>query len=198
MAPDRLRKIHSFTGLVPLALYLGFHAWEHWPVRAGSEPLLARLRDSSWVPAEVVLVLLPLFAHGALGVVLSRQPEPRPVYASPAFRRLQLVTGVISGLFVLWHGGFVWLPALLAPDRASAAFDVMLDQAGTYVGAGLHVFALSAVCIHFGQGLGAAWLRYRPGAPVRLIRILGGALGLILWLVLLEELSVYAGGAPLL
>jgi succinate dehydrogenase/fumarate reductase cytochrome b subunit len=198
MASDRLRKIHTFTGLVPLALYMGFHAWEHWPVRSGRDALLARLSASAWAPAEILLVVLPLLVHGAAGLLLSRQPDSVRAYASPAFRRLQAATGAISGVFVLWHAAFVWAPALGRPDRASVAFDRMLDQAGSYLGVGLHVVALSAVCVHFGQGLSAAWLRHRPGAPVGFVRGAGIALGLLLWLVLLNELSVYAGGSALL
>jgi succinate dehydrogenase/fumarate reductase cytochrome b subunit len=198
MASDRLRKIHTFTGLVPLALYLAFHAWEHWPVRAGRDPLLDRLSGSAFAPAEILLVLLPLLVHGAAGLRLSRQPDPARSYASPSFRRLQAATGVVTGLFVLWHAAFVWLPAVGRPDRASVAFDAMLDQAGGYLGAGLHVVALSAVCVHFGQGLSAAWLRHRPQAPVGFVRGAGIFFGLMLWVVLLNELSVYAGGSALL
>jgi succinate dehydrogenase / fumarate reductase cytochrome b subunit len=198
MAPDKLRKIHTFTGLLPLALYLVFHAWEHWPVTAGRDALFARLAGSALVPLEILFVLVPLLAHGAIGLCLARRPDPGASYASPAFRRLQAVSGAVAGLFVLWHVAFVWAPAIGRPDRASAAYDAMLAQTGTYLGAALHVLALSAVCVHLGQGLSAAWLRHQPAAPVRLVRGAAIVAGLLLWLVLLNELSAYAGGAAFL
>jgi succinate dehydrogenase / fumarate reductase cytochrome b subunit len=198
MAPDKLRKIHTFTGLLPLALYLVFHAWEHWPVTSGRDALFARLAGSALVPLEILLVLVPLIAHATVGLLLARRPDPGVLYASPAFRRLQAVSGAITGVFVLWHVGFVWAPAVGRPDRASAAYDAMLSQAGSYAGVAFHVVALSAVCVHLGQGLSAAWLRHRPGAPVRFVRAAGIAAGLLLWLVLIDELSAYAGGSALL
>jgi succinate dehydrogenase / fumarate reductase cytochrome b subunit len=198
MEPDKLRRIHTFTGLLPLALYLAFHAWEHWPVTAGRDALYARLEASALAPLEIVFVILPLIVHAALGLTLARRPDPGAMYASPAFRRLQAVSGALTGAFVLWHVAFVWGPAVGRPDRTSVAYDAMLAQAGGYLGVALHVLALSAVCVHFGQGLSAAWLRLRPDAPVRFVRGAGIALGLALWLVLIDELSVYAGGAALL
>lgn len=198
MASDTLRKVHSFTGVVPLAAYLLFHAFEHWPVRIGRDPLLARLSRTSFVAAEVVLVLLPLLVHAALGFKLRRLPETGPSYVSQAFRRLQALTGAMTAVFLLWHLASVWVRGWGEPSRAIVVYDAMLTAAGTTLGASLHVVALSAVCVHLGQGLAAVWLRYRPTSSPSQVRTLSVTFGLALWFVMLNELAAYAAGAPLL
>jgi succinate dehydrogenase / fumarate reductase cytochrome b subunit len=199
MNHQALRKLHSFTGLVPLGAYLGFHAWEHWPVRRGRDAALAHLADTRSVPLELLLVLLPLLAHAGLGLWLARQTDPATPapYVTPAFRRFQASTGLLSAAFLLWHVSGVWLPRALT-GRPAEAYGALLDQVGTLGGAALYVVGTSAVCVHFGQGLSAAWIRFRPGVSTRLARSIGTALGLALWLVLFNELAVYATGAALM
>jgi succinate dehydrogenase / fumarate reductase cytochrome b subunit len=197
MNADAQRRLHSLTGLFPLGAYLCFHAWEHWPIRAGRDPLLDRINATSSAPLEVLLVIVPLLVHAALGLKLFRESDGSRAYLSPAFRRLQAVTGFITLAFLLWHLVSVWGPRI-ASGGSHRAYDAMLEQAGSTLGAALHVVALSAVCVHFGQGLSAAWLRLWPDSPARLVRGLGIGLGLCVWLALLDELAAYAGGAPLL
>lgn len=193
------RRVHSATGLFPLGAFLVFHAWEHWPVHEGRDALFARLDNTSSAPLEIAFVLVPLLVHAALGVMLSRDEEPEPVYASPAFRRLQLVTGVLTGLFVLVHLVGVWLPRVREQNPTGAAFSALLDQAGDLPGVVLYALGLGAACTHFGQGLGAALQRLRPTRmSAQMARICGAAIGILLWLALLDELAAYASAAPLL
>ena len=189
-----MRRIHRATGLFPLAAYLLFHAWEHWPVRASRDALFARLAQTHHGVLEVVCVLLPLCVHAALGLVLARHPEELTCYASPAFRRLQAATGVLTAGFIVLHLAGVWLPRL-AGGGVAAAYMSMCDQSGTALGLALHVVGLGAVCSHLGQGLGCALSSWC--AP-RVARGLGVGVGVLLWLVLLNELAVYATYAPLL
>ena len=193
---DSLRRMHSLTGLFPLGAYLLFHAWEHWPIRAGRDAVLARLSHTSSAPLELLFVVLPLLIHAGLALRLMGQPDRSGVYLSPAFRRLQAVTGGLTVLFLLWHLSMAWGPRLLSGSDVRG-YDAMLTQTGTALGAALQVVGLSAVCVHFGQGLSAAWLRLWPDSPPGLVRALGIALGVALWLLFVDELSAYAGGAPL-
>ncbi len=193
-----LRRWHSFMGLVPLSAYMGFHAWEHWPVRASRDAALERMELVSSAPMEIAVLMLPLLAHAGLGLRLWRQPDETRAYASPAFRSLQAVTGLLTALFLLWHVGGVWLPRVISGGRASAAYSAMLDQAGPSLGMGLYVLGVSAVCIHFGQGLGAAWIRNTPTVSPVFARAVGALVGTLIWLVMLDLLAVYATGAALL
>ena len=103
MQRDAMRRIHRATGLFPLAAYLLFHAWEHWPVRESRDALFARLAHTRHGLIEVTCVLLPLIVHAGLGLALSREPAGLARYASPAFRRLQAVTGGLSAIFIVLH-----------------------------------------------------------------------------------------------
>jgi succinate dehydrogenase / fumarate reductase cytochrome b subunit len=194
-----LRRLHSATGLVPLGAYLVFHAWEHWPVRHGRDALLSRLARSTSAPLEIVFVLLPLLAHAALGLWLARDREGARVYVSPAFRKLQVATGVIAAAFLLVHLTTVWLPRLLGPGALEAAYGATLDWTGTAPRLTLHALGVGAVCTHLGQGIGLSLPRLWPGLITpRLGRVLGVLMGALLWLIFLNELAAYATYAPLL
>jgi succinate dehydrogenase / fumarate reductase cytochrome b subunit len=201
MTRETLRKLHSFTGLFPLGAYLLFHSYEHFAVRDGRDAVLARLlRTTSW-PVEVAAILLPLLVHAGLGVHLARFDEglPSSSYASPAFRRLQLVSGIFVMLFLGLHVAGVWLPRALAEDRPGAAYAAMLDQVGHLPGAVLYALGVTAVCLHFGQGLSVYFSRYGVlHLSPREGRFLGAGLGILLWLTFLDELIAYASGAALL
>jgi succinate dehydrogenase / fumarate reductase cytochrome b subunit len=194
-----LRRVHRVTGLFPLGAYLVFHAWEHWPVREGTSALFARLAGSHNAALELVFVLLPLLVHAALGVWLSRRAEPSPSYASPAFRKLQLGSGLVSAAFLGFHLVTTWLPRLLAPTPLGSAYGAMRDRSGDLPGLVLHAVGIAAVCTHFGQGSGVALARLLPARlSPRFGQSLGIALAVLLWLVFLNELASYATLAPLL
>jgi len=199
MTRDTLRKLHSFTGLFPLGAYLLFHAYEHLAIRAGRDALLDRLATTTSWPLELVGILLPLLAHAGLGLYLARVPDAPASYGSASFRGLQRVTGLIVVVFLGLHVVGVWLPRVQADDRPGAAYGAMLDQVGTLPLAALYVLGVTAVCLHFGQGLSAAVSRYGVlGLTPRGSRLLGATVGVVLWLIFIDELIAYASGAALL
>jgi succinate dehydrogenase/fumarate reductase cytochrome b subunit len=194
-----IRRLHRATGLFPLGAYLIFHAWEHWPVRSGRGALFSRLSYSHNTLLEVVLLLLPLLVHALLGMYLARRPDGRPAYASPAFHRLQVASGIAALLFIAFHVLGVWLPRVIEQNPLGASYNALRAQAGTMVGLALYVLGLAAVCTHFGQGLGVALAGLTSGriAPVY-TRAVGVLLGVALYLVFVNELASYATGARLL
>jgi succinate dehydrogenase / fumarate reductase cytochrome b subunit len=201
-----LRKLHSFTGLFPLAAYLLFHAYEQLAVRAGRTAEIMRLDRTTYAPLEVACVLLPLLVHAALGVRLSRISRSQLAlvggdsfpYASPAFLGLQVWSGIVSACFLLWHVVGVWVPRVVA-GRPAAGYGAMVDHAATLPLATLYVIGTSAVCVHFSQGLSAVCLRYQIlRVSPRAARMLFALLGTLLWLTFIDELSAYVAGRPLL
>jgi succinate dehydrogenase/fumarate reductase cytochrome b subunit len=178
-------------------VYLGFHAWELWPVRFGRDPALLRLSQTSYAPLEVLVILVPLLVHAGVGLVLARTPDPSAAYPSHAFRRFQAITGVLSLAFVVLHVACVWLPRARS-GLPSDAYGAMLDQVATLPRAAWYVLGTSAVCAHFGQGLSASWLRLRPQASPRVARVMGVAVGVSLWWTFFSALATYATGAPLM
>ena len=102
-------------------------------------------------------------------------------------------------VFLGLHLVGVWLPRVRAGDRPGAAYAAMLDQVGTLPLAALYVVGVSAVCVHFGQGLAAVLSRYGVlRLSPRASRVLGTGLGVLLWLLFIDELAAYASGAALL
>jgi succinate dehydrogenase / fumarate reductase cytochrome b subunit len=192
------RGVHTFTGLVPLAVYMVFHVWEHLPARVDRDLELARLRQSTYAPLEIALVFVPLLVHALLGLGLSRNEDPSQAYVSPAFRRLQAATGVLTLPFLLWHVAGVWLPRVVEEGGGRAALAALSEQAGPVWGMTFYLLGLSAVSIHFGQGLSAVWIRRFPDVPTRAVRAFGILLGILLWGAMVNLLAVYSAGAPLL
>jgi succinate dehydrogenase / fumarate reductase cytochrome b subunit len=220
MHPEILRKLHSFTGLLPLGAYLLFHAYEQLAVRAGRSAAILRLDRTTYAPLEVACVLVPLLLHATLGLRLAqlsargvgpraqavvergfaREPSEDAYfpYASRSFLRMQLWSGIVSAAFLLWHVACVWLPRVVAA-RPAAGYGAMVDQVATLPRAALYVIGTAAVCVHFGQGLSAVVLRYQMlNITPRAARVLFGLVGLLLWLTFVDELSAYVAGRPLL
>ena len=194
-----IRRLHRASGLFPLAAYLVFHAWEHWPVREGRDAVLERLERTSHAWLETLLLLVPLLVHAALGVAIFRQRSERSAYASPAFHRLQLATGVLSLLFILSHCLAVWVPRWSELTGVHASYNGVRTHAGTLFGVLFYVLGLAAVCTHVGQGVGVALARFAPRAVApRHARAVGIGFGLVLYLVFVNELAAYAAGAALL
>ncbi|HEY6880524.1 MAG TPA: hypothetical protein VI299_21015 [Polyangiales bacterium] len=191
-----LRRLHSASGLFPLGAYLCFHAWEHWPVRVSRDALFMRLEHSSSAVIETLFVVLPLALHAGLGLRLAREPDDGAYPARP-YRRLQALTGILAGMFLLAHLAVSWLPRWM--ETTSAAYGSTVEHAGTLLGLTWHAVGLAAVCVHFGQGLGAALPRLFPDQiSPRAARWLGGVLAAGIWLAFLNELASYATYAPLL
>jgi succinate dehydrogenase/fumarate reductase cytochrome b subunit len=193
-----LRRLHSASGLW-LGGFLVFHAWQQAAVRSGRDALLQRLGGRTQALWVLALLLVPLGLHAGLGLALSRRPDagaPR-AYASQAFRRFQRSTGALGALLLAAHVGGVWWPHVRS-GRAAEAYGALLDQTAGALGAGLYVLGISVVCLHFGQGLSAALLRWAPRCPLRLARALGGAFGLGLWLAYFDLVAGYARGVPLM
>lgn len=203
MDRESMRRLHSATGLFPLGAYLLFHAWEHFPVRESRDALFARLSSSHNAVIECAIVLLPLLVHALLGLRLylanDAPVEDVAGYVSPSFRRLQAVTGLLTTAFLVLHllGGF--LPRITEPHPIGAAYMGVRGQVERMPGLILYVIGVSAVCTHFGQGLGLALIRFSPTLlSPRGARIVGIVLGVLIWLIFLNELAAYATGASLL
>lgn len=196
-----MRRVHSATGLFPLGAYLLFHAWEQWPVRESRDALFARLASSHNALIEAAVVLLPLIVHAVLGLRLyvSRAPAEGDGYVSPSFRGMQAITGLFAIAFIVLHllGGF--LPRISEPNPIGAAFMGVRGQVERLSGMAIYVLGIAAVCTHFGQGLGLSLLRLSPAQfSPRGARVVGLVVGVLLFLIFLNELAAYATGAALL
>jgi succinate dehydrogenase / fumarate reductase cytochrome b subunit len=191
MHPEILRKLHSFTGLLPLGAYLLFHAYEQFAARGGRTQAVLRLERTTSAPLEVLCVLLPLLLHAALGVrllrlqgalargtarfdgLLARGTARFDSAAVPSVREdasFPYASASFRSL-QLWSGivsaaFLLWHVAgvwvpRVVAERPAAGYGAMVDHAATVVRAALYVIGTTAVCVHFGQGLSAVCLRYQ-------------------------------------
>ena len=196
-----MRRWHAVTGVVPLAAYLMFHLWEHWPILRGAAALRARLDRTAGTSGAAVLellfVVLPLILHGVLGWRLRHERDEVRAYASVQLRRLQLYSGLFLGLFLLWHLAIAWLPRWWGPVEPAREFQAMVDVLGSFPSAVFFVLGLSATCLHLAQGLPAAAAHLAPGWSAQRLRPVGIVVGAGWWLASMNVLAGYVAGAGL-
>jgi|GEM_PF-2794376 len=209
-----LERTHAALGAFPLAIYLPLHALETWPALSGRAAFNARLHTTTspaWLGAKVLLVLLPLVVHAALGlvrVVRGRDREstrassagtPLVAYLSRGLRTLQAITGVLTAVYLCVHLAELTLP-LWRGGAPEALYETLSLRAGTPLSITLSAIGLAAVCFHAGQGVPAALVTLglvRAAGQLSLARMISGLMAAIVWLVLLDVTSHFAVGRAL-
>lgn len=160
-----LRRLHSLSGVVPLAVFLLEHLWTNaqalWGPRAFDDAV-AQLTQMPGLPLiEIVGIFLPLAFHAGYGLFLTRAADPN-VIAYPFARNwgyvLQRVTGVLVLAFVLFHLWEFRLQKLLFGMDPSAFYPTLaasLSQTtwGIPWRALLYSAGLAATVLHFANGL---------------------------------------------
>lgn len=199
-----LRRAHSALGLLPLSGYLFFHAWQTAPATAGRAAFAERLAGGGGLERGIeVAVVLALAAHAILGARLylaARQGREAGGYASASSRTLQLVTGVITLAFVIFHAWHAWLPTLQGTSPAEL-YDALYAQLGRPVYFVPYVLGVTATTFHLAQGLSSfarTWGLARDEGTRRFVRLACGAVGILVWLVLLNTLSHFVVGRAFL
>jgi succinate dehydrogenase / fumarate reductase cytochrome b subunit len=197
-----LARIHSMTGLVPLTGFVVIHVWQTAAASRGRHAFDAAQIGGEGTALSVILealfVILPLLAHAAIGVALWRRDtsgEPGP-YASVGLRRVQRVTGAITLVFLVAHLAQTYLLEL-GGANAAVIYDVLRSELGRPFYAILYVIGLTAVSFHLAFGVAAAATRLgiaRTKEAGRLARVLGGVLGVAIWLVSVNTLSHFVVG----
>lgn len=105
-----VRRLHSFTGVVPLSFFLVQHFMINSLALQGAAPfnaMAAWLRSLPYLLfLELFLILLPLYFHGLLGLFLVFRGEAnvrRFPYARNWMYLLQRASGVVTIAFVTYH-----------------------------------------------------------------------------------------------
>jgi succinate dehydrogenase / fumarate reductase, cytochrome b subunit len=194
-----LARVHSLLGVVPLAAYLCLHLYDNWPALEGREPWVDRALHAPSRPWVLLLVLLPMLVHAALGMQrflreASSETGPRGGRASS---RLQAITGLLVLGFVVFHVSQMWTASQGPQHSPYDAYAVLWSTLGRPPVLGLYLLGVSAVCFHLAHGLPRAALTFAPALPERavlLVRVASGVLGALLWLMLLQLLAHFALG----
>lgn len=109
-----LRRLHSFTGVFPIGVYLIFHIMlANASVLGGPASFDAAVQQIAAVPPalllgiEIVVIYLPLLFHGLYGFVRVREASLETAvkqdWVGSYLYALQRLTGVIAFFFVLYH-----------------------------------------------------------------------------------------------
>lgn len=155
---------HALLGAVPLAGYVVIHLCvQGWALSAGPEQRAleaAWQRRPLWDVVVVVLVLVPLLAHAALGLWrVARTTGVEPLWAQPLGRPLQRASALVLLLFLAAHvwqfQGRRWLGEL---ERADYFAELCGSLSSTALGgvplvAIGYLLGLAAAGLHLGQGL---------------------------------------------
>jgi len=180
-------------GLVPLALYAGFHLWTHWPALLGREAWLARAEHYALGHAWGGLVLGLFALHGGLGILRARR-----VGVSGGGQIFQVGTGALLAGFVVFHLIQVWPAA----DNNSARFDRSYERLWQSLGQplvlGVYVLGCGALAGHLAHG-SYLWLASRlPRAAQAPFRYVAGLSGFVLFVLYLQLIGRFAAGEPML
>lgn len=105
-----LRRLHSLSGILPLAVFLGEHYFTNAHAIRGAESFNAavdRLHDMPFLWAmELGIVILPILFHSLYGFFITSEWRPNndeyTHYSNMAYTA-QRVTGVILFLFIAFH-----------------------------------------------------------------------------------------------
>jgi succinate dehydrogenase / fumarate reductase, cytochrome b subunit len=105
-----MRRLHSFSGALPLGLFLVSHLWTNLSAVFGQRAFDEKVEAIHALPAlgwvEVGAIFLPLVFHAVYGVWISREGRPNvrnyPLSGNWAYV-FQRITGVVTFVFVCAH-----------------------------------------------------------------------------------------------
>lgn len=154
-----LRRLHSLAGIIPLGGFLLFHFFENAAARNGAQAFNKTVAAISQLPylysVEILLLLLPLFFHGAYGLLITAPSRPNVLNYS--FARnwayfLQRASGVLAFLYIGYHSISTrgWAVFVKGADFSFA--DMQAHLASPMVLA-FYIAGILATCYHFTNGL---------------------------------------------
>jgi succinate dehydrogenase / fumarate reductase cytochrome b subunit len=172
--PEVLRRVHSLTGLLPLAVFLVEHLAVNGAALGGraryaaASGWIARLPGLAWL--EILGIALPLLVHMGLGVLVATELPAEGNTDATGWRTWsQRATGLYLMVYVLFH---VWSTRLSPAALAGRAdlFATMSREAAAPLGFALHTLGVLAAAWHLGNGLPRAAARWGFGARPAALR----------------------------
>ncbi len=153
-----LRKLHSFCGLIPLAIFLTFHMLMNSSVLRGPEAYnLACYFMTTLLPfkdlLEWAVIYLPLLFHGILGVWIALKAKNnvgRYHYARNWAFYLQRLTGIILIFFIIWH---LWTTRIQVNFGVEPNFDTMAAIVANPFGLAFMIIGIVCGIYHLSNGI---------------------------------------------
>jgi len=197
--PEGLRRIHSLTGVVPLAFFLLEHLAVNATVLGGAARFHGLVRWLDRTPIrgllEIGLIAVPLAIHTGIGVLLATEVDARgrPDRSDPR-AATQRLTGVLLLPYLIYH---VWATRL-SPEVLKGGADlvtIMAKQVASAPGFVFHALGVALASYHLGHGLRSFAVRWglaRGAAAERAVSRLGLALSIVLAVVGVASLAAFA------
>ncbi|MBN1656189.1 MAG: hypothetical protein JXA30_20640 [Deltaproteobacteria bacterium] len=196
-----MKRLHSFSGILPLSVYLIYHLWVNWAALYSRERWVDRVTwiESHCEPTVEILFFLSLTLHVFLG--LGRKIESdHPLFVSTSLRRIQRTTGFASLLFIGLHLFHLW-PLRSGPQQtvrdSYAALWSGLSEPGCLA---LYLVGITVVYFHFAHGLSRAavsWGLISSERSLRAVYYAVSVVGIGLWGLTLHLLGHFATGQGL-
>jgi succinate dehydrogenase / fumarate reductase cytochrome b subunit len=154
------RRIFSFCGIAPLAIYVVWHLGNNIFAAKGAAAFDARLAQATsspvYRPAIWLFVYLPFAVHAVIGLLMTFRSRPNPL-SHPTFRNWKYVLQRISAIGVLLFVPAHVYKTRIEPWREGFAIDYAHMHAGMLepVTFAVYVLGMIGVCFHLANGL---WL----------------------------------------
>ena len=150
-----LKRLHSLSGVIPVAGFVIFHLFENSHSVAGAEAFNHTVEGIRGQPYLLLLeagLLLPILFHALMGVYLVRMAKPNvgqfPNRANLSYT-LQRITGGILLLFISFH---VWTTRL-AGIPTDGMFQHLHDAFSVRWVAAFYALGILSAAFHLANGL---------------------------------------------
>lgn len=154
------RRIFSFCGIAPLAIYVVWHLCNNIFAAKGAPAFDARLAQATsspvYRPAIWLFVYLPFAVHAVIGLLMTFRSRPN-VFSLPRLRNWKYTLQRVSAIGVLLFVPAHVYKTRIEPWREGFAIDYAHMHAGMIepVTFTVYVLGMIGVCFHLANGL---WL----------------------------------------
>ncbi len=193
-----MRRLQSFSGILPLGIYLIYHLWKNWAIVRGREQWIDRV---IWVSdhfgyALEILFYLFLMVHTFLAIY-GKADADHPLLGTRGQRRTQQLSGAASLLFILYHVYHIrpWRsgPGSSVSDSYATLWSSLPDP----VNLTMYLFGMTVVYFHFTNGLSRAvvsWGLISTKRSLRVVRYAVSVVGIVLWGLTLQIVGHFVTG----
>ncbi|CAN5750713.1 succinate dehydrogenase cytochrome B558 [soil metagenome] len=163
-----LKKLHQFTGIVPLGIFFFAHMFTNSKAVNGEAAFEKAVQDIHDIPyllfIEIFGIFLPLLYHSIYGVIISMEARPNVMaysYGRNWFYLFQRITGIFLFFFILFHVlnlRFGLIPGLnLTPvaGNANLSWDIVAAEFAIPWVLVLYLLGIAATAWHLAYGF---WL----------------------------------------
>jgi succinate dehydrogenase / fumarate reductase, cytochrome b subunit len=163
-----LRKLHQFSGIFPLGIFLLEHFYTNSKALTGAADFNSAVDDLQSIPyilfVEIGGIFIPLLYHAVYGLVITWEARPNNLaypYPRNWFYLVQRITGIILFFFILFHllnfrfGMVPGLNTMSVAHHPEKAFDIVATEFRMVPIFIIYLIGITATVWHFANGI---WL----------------------------------------